>query len=125
MLPSDPANLPKIGEPNPYGEWDKIRCKWAIKAFSCRDKAPAFCPPLPDSILIEAFKDLESQDKTKVAFKRCHENMKHVGASMHALLFSAVPVFSLKEKLVKFSQVQSSSVQFSQVHFSPSLGVPG
>ena len=54
--------------------------------------------------MIEAFKDLETQDKMKVAFKRCHETMKHVGASTHALLYSALPVFSLKEELVKFSK---------------------
>ena len=103
-LPADPANPPKIGESNPFGDWEKYKCSKQIKALAFRDKALAFCPPLPNSILIEAFKDLETQDKTKVAYKRCHENLKHVGASMHALLYSAVPIFSLKEKLVQFSK---------------------
>ena len=97
-LPADPEHPPQIGEANPYGEWDKIKCRKAIKAYCCREKAPAFCPPLPDSILVEAFKDLETQEKTKTSYKKYNENMKNVGGSMHALLHSQVPIFSRKEE---------------------------
>ena len=103
-LPADPANPPQIIESNPFREWDKIKCRRATKGFCCREKAPAFCPPLPDSILVEAFKDLETQEKTKTSYKKYNENMKNVGGSMHALLHSQVPIFSLKEELVKFAR---------------------
>ena len=80
------------------------QCRKAIRAFCCREKATAFCPPLPDSILVEAFKDLENQEKTKASYKKFNDNMKYVGGSMHALLSSQVPIFSLKEELVKFAR---------------------
>ena len=57
-----------------------------VKKYGCRAKAPAFCPPLPDHILIEAFKDLESKDESKAIYKQAIQNMTHIGASAHALL---------------------------------------
>ena len=81
------------------------QCRKAIRAYCCREKATAFCPPLPDSILVKAFKDLEYQEKTKASFKKFNANMKYVGGSMHALLSSQFPIFSWVEDLSLDSSV--------------------
>ena len=104
-IAEDPAKPVPIGENHPYGAWDKIRLTTLVKKYGCREKAPAFCPPLPDDVLIEAFKDLESKEASKATWSQANKNMVNVGASAHALLWALMPVFSLKEELVKIGKL--------------------
>ena len=56
QLPEDPENPPKDGDPNLFGDWERINTKYLERKYGARDKAPAFCPPKPEDILIKAFK---------------------------------------------------------------------
>ena len=91
-LPEDPENPPKDGDPNPFGDWEKISTKILIKKYGARDKAPAFCPPKPEYILIKAFKEIEKAGATATAYKAAMDTMADVGASMNAFLLAAEPV---------------------------------
>ena len=104
-IADDPALPIPIGEHHPKGAWDKIKVSHLVKKYGCREKAPAFCPPLADEVLIEAFKDVESKEASKPTWKQTQDNMKHIGASAHALLWGMMPLFSLKEELVQVGKM--------------------
>ena len=53
-----------------------------------KDKAPAFCPPQPEDIVIKAFKEIEKAKDTAAAYKAAMDTMAEVGASMNAFLFA-------------------------------------
>ena len=55
-------------------------------------------------MLVRAFKDLESQEKTKVPYKRFNDNMQLFGGAAHAMLGALVPIFSLKKELVNMAK---------------------
>ena len=104
-IADDPASPIPIGEHHPKGAWDKIRVTRLLKKYGCREKAPAFCPPLADEVLIEAFKDVETKDASKHTWKQTQDNLKHIGASAHALLWGMLPLFGLKEELVQVGKM--------------------
>ena len=95
----DPENPPLVGERNPYGDWEKIRTRQLLKRYGCREKAPAFCPPHPDYVLVGAFNDVAKDKDTKMPYKRCHDNMQVIGGAAHAMLASMSPIFNLREQL--------------------------
>ena len=77
-----PENPPLIGERNPYGDWSKIRTKHLLKRYGCREKAPAFCPPEPDYVLVGAFNDVARDKDTKAPYKRCPRHALLDGAHL-------------------------------------------
>ena len=112
-LPEDPENPPLIGDKNPYGDWSKIRTKHLLKRYGCREKAPAFCPPEPDYVLVGAFNDVARDKDTKTPYKRCLDNMQYIGGAAHAMLSSMEPIFLLREQLgAMHRQVEQGTFPF-------------
>ena len=49
-------------------------------------KGPAFCPPHPDYVLVEAFNDATRDKDTKMSYKRCHNNLQVIGGATLGML---------------------------------------
>ena len=98
-------NPPKDGNPNPFGNWEKIKTSDLRKKYGAKNKALAFCPPQPEDILIKAFKEIEKAKATATAYKAAMDTMADVGASTNAFLLAAEPIIKLKLELKQFLQV--------------------
>ena len=85
-LPTGPRSPPQVGERYPYGDWQEIGIRQLFKKYGCREKAPAFCPPHPDYVLVEAFNDAARDKDTKMPYKRCHDNLQVIGGAALGML---------------------------------------
>ena len=82
-----------------------------VKKYGCRERAPAVCLPLPDYILIEAFKVLETKEESWATCKQANLNMATIGASAHAILWGLLPFFWLYEVLVRLgNQIRDEGI---------------